>query len=70
MLFDVTGKRNGDSIHFQIEVEDNPNDKDEMGIYRKAHIKAKENARAVFDFKGEGDDPTVSVKPSKEQGVE
>ena len=69
MLFDVNAKCYGDQVKFQLEIEDKPNETDELAIYRNARQKAKEQARVIFDYKSTGEDPTVALQASKDQAV-
>lgn len=63
MLFDVTAKQSGNSVKLQVEADD-----------IKAALKAAlKEAKDVFDYSSAmlgTEEPTVSVKPSKEIVVE
>jgi hypothetical protein len=62
MLFDVSAKQYGDQVKFQIELQDEP---DITELFKKVRLQAKQKARAIFEYQGTGDDPTVSVKAAK-----
>lgn len=69
MLFDVVAKQYGDSVTFELEVDEKPEESDEIAVYKSARQKAKEHARTIFDYRGTGAEPTISVKKQKEQVV-
>jgi len=55
--YTVTARQYGNSIQFEIEAVDT---KSALGT-------AKVEARSIFDYSGQGDEPTVSVKEIKEK---
>lgn len=54
--FKVTAKQYGSSVEFTISASD----------IKEALSSAHIEARAVFDYHGQGDDPTVSIKEVRE----
>ena len=55
--FKVIAKQYGNSVEFEVDAADS----------KQALSVAKTEARNLFDYRGIGDEPTVSVKPIKEK---
>lgn len=69
MLFDVVAKQYGNTVQFPLEIEPMAEETDEMAVYKSARQKAQQNARTIFEFKGVGQEPTITVKQAKEQVI-
>lgn len=67
VLFDVTARQYGNSVSYDVEVL--PETSDEAEPYKLALAAAKRQAAVIFDYKGIGDEPRVTVKQAKEQAV-
>ncbi len=57
MEFKVTASQYGNRIDFEITASDS----------KQALTLAKKEARSLFDYEGTGDEPTVAVRPIKEE---
>lgn len=55
--FIAVARQYGDSVQFPLEADD----------IKDARIFAKTEARRIFDYKGQGDDPSVSVRQVQEK---
>lgn len=69
MLFDVVARQSGNTVQFPLEIEEQSGETDEMAVYKSARQKAQQCARTIFEFKGVGQDPIITVKQAKEQAV-